>query len=528
MLSPSVLRAHGRSLWRTVGLLLASAPAWATAPAPLPALLPAPPTASLPERVRAALQQAHLPETALVAQVQEVTEAPQPPAPVLSWQAELPVNPASVFKLATTAAALDLLGPAWRWHTPVAWRGEPSEDGVLDGSVWIQGRGDPTLTLERVWLLLRRLQAHGVREIRGDIVLDRSAWRLPATSPADFDGDATRPYNVQPDALLLNLKAYTLQFRPLAEQGLARISSDTPLAGVSVAASVPLSGAACDDWRAALQPDFSDPTRIRFAGRYPLRCGDKTWPLAYADPARFNSRLIDALWRELGGRLGGQVREGTLPPDLASRFDVESPPLAEVVRDINKFSNNVMAEQLFLSLPAEAATGDAAPAASAPHALASAAPAGSHTAEEARALLQAWLARQLGPERAQGLVVANGSGLTRDGRISARQLGDLLQHVWRSPWMPELLSSLPVSGRDGTLQRATVAVGQTHLKTGSLRDVMAVAGVVQSPSGRRWVLVAMVNHPRAAEARPVLEALTQWVFNDAGSSDPAGQDSAQP
>src|SRR5206468_5782854 len=112
----------------------------------------------------------------------------------------------------------------------------------------------------------------------------------------------------------------------------------------------PLGGGECGDWRGALRADFSDPARIRFGGAYPLACGEREWPLAAPDPAGFAARAIAGVWREAGGRLGGRVREGRVPPALKPAFEWSSPTLAEIVRDINKYSNNVMAQQLFLTL----------------------------------------------------------------------------------------------------------------------------------------------------------------------------------
>ena len=136
-------------------------------------------------------------------------------------------------KLLTTAAALDLLGPAWSWSTPV-WLQGTVTNGVLDGNLVIKGSGDPKLVLERIWLLLRRVQQQGVREIRGDIVLDRSAFAVPERDPAEFDGEALRPYNVRPDALLLNYKALLLTFTPDPARGVARVAVEPPLAGVQI------------------------------------------------------------------------------------------------------------------------------------------------------------------------------------------------------------------------------------------------------------------------------------------------------
>ena len=464
--------------WRVVlaaWLCAGTLPLFAAAPEPLP------PT------VTAALARAGVPRDALVAVVQEVGS----PRPRLSWQAEQPVNPASLMKLLTTFSALELLGPAHTWSTPV-WLQGTVRDGVLDGNLVIKGSGDPKLVLERIWLLLRRVQQLGVREIRGDIVLDRSAFAVPDQNPADFDGEPLRPYNVRADALLLNYKAVVFTFTPDAARGTAQIATDPPLAGVRADIAVPLTRGACEDWRSALRADFTDPMRLRFAGGYALGCGEKVWAVAYAEPERYNARALLGMWQELGGRLGGSVRDGTAPATPPS-FESVSPALAEVVRDINKYSNNVMAQQLFLTLGATRR--------------------GAGTPEAAREVVRQWAGARLGPAAA-ALVLDNGSGLSRDSRTSAQLLSRLLLAAWASPVMPELMASLPVSGLDGTLKRSRAVPVRAHLKTGSLRDVAGVAGYVLADSGRRYVVVAIANHANANAARPGFDALVQWVAND--------------
>ena len=445
----------------------------------------------LPPRVEQALQRAHVPREALVAVVQDTGSDAQR----LAWQAERPVNPASLTKLVTTYAALDILGPSWTWDTPVWLHGtlqHPGPDGVLDGDLVIQGRGDPTLVLERIWLLLRHVRQLGVREIHGDIVLDRGAFEVADAEPGAFDGEPLRPYNVGADALLLNYKSLQLTFTPEAAQGRASVASEPPLAGVRVDASVALSDAPCADWHAALHPDWSDPGRVRFAGSFPASCGEKLWSVAYAEPKTYNARVLAGLWAELGGVLSGAVRDGVAPASAPS-FEVASPPLADVVREINKFSNNVMAQQLFLTLGLMQR--------------------GAGTPENAREVLRQWLAERLGAA-AEATRLDNGSGLSRETRLSAQVFARLLQQVWASPVMPELIASLPVSGVDGTLRRSQAPLGRAHLKTGSLRDVAGVAGYVLGASGRRHVVVAIINHPNANAARPALDALVQWAAQD--------------
>ncbi len=442
---------------------------------------------TLPAEVEVALERAKVPRDAFVAVVQEVGAS----RPRLSWQPDRPVNAASLMKLVTTGAALEMLGPAWTWVTPV-WLQGTIRDGVLEGNLVIKGTGDPKLVIERVWLLLRRVQQLGVREIRGDIVLDRSAFAYTEANPGDFDGEPLRPHNVQADALLLNYRSLVITLTPDPARGVASIVVEPALAGVRADNTVPLSSAPCDDWRAALRADFTDPSRLRFTGGYPLACGERQWPIAYADPKSYNERLLIGLWREMGGTITGVVRDDASPA-VPPSFSLVSPPLAELVRDINKYSNNVMAQQLFLTL-AQTQRGTGTP-------------------DTAREVLQQWLVTRFGAA-AHGTVIDNGSGLSRQSRTTALLLARLLQSMWSGPAMSELMSSLPVTGTDGTMLRTRANLGRAHLKSGSLRDVTGVAGYVLSTSGKRYVLVAIVNHPQPHGARAAIEALVQWTASD--------------
>ena len=251
-------------------------------------------------------------------------------------------------------------------------------------------------------------------------------------------------------------------------------------------------GTECGDWRGALRAELADPAKVSFQGVYPASCGERVWPVAAADPRGFAAKAVEGMWRELGGKLTGSVREGKVPPGLKPAFTVTSPALSEVVRDVNKYSNNVMAQQVFLTLALQKN--------------------GVATFDGAReALRQWWLARIGDAELPQA---DNGAGLSRDARLTAQALARMLQVAWVSPVMPELVASLPISGVDGTLRRSQSRAGTAHLKTGSLRDVMAVAGYVHAASGRRYVLVAVVNHANAGAARPVLDSLIDWTARD--------------
>ncbi len=410
------------------------------------------------------------------------------PQALLSHNPKQAMIPASVMKLVTTYAGLELLGPAYTWNTEVLVDALPT-GGKLDGNLYLRGSGDPRLALEQFWLLLRQLRARGIGEISGEFIIDRSAFSLPPHDPAEFDNEPLRPYNAGPDALMVNFKSVHLTLQPDAAEKTVRIVAETPSEGLRISNRLALASDACGDWRERLKITVSDEV-IEIGGSLAAACGDKALHLSPWPADAQVERLFRALWRELGGTLGGRVRGGSTPAQARLFATHRSPPLAEVVRDINKFSNNVMARQLFLSLSGER------PA----------------TAEGARRRLGAWLAgKKLSlPE----MVIDNGSGLSRRERISADGLAQILLAAWQSPVMPELLASLPIAGSDGTLKKRfgeSAASGRAHLKTGYIDGTRAIAGYVLDRSGKRWVVTCLINDPRASAALPAMDALINWV-----------------
>jgi D-alanyl-D-alanine carboxypeptidase/D-alanyl-D-alanine-endopeptidase (penicillin-binding protein 4) len=449
--------------------------------------------APLPAGVATALAQAKVPRDAVALLVQPLDAGPAR----LAHRVETPMNPASVMKMVTTLAALDRLGPDFTWTTRFYADG-PVVDGSLQGNLYIQGGGDPKLVLERIDATFRALQAQGVQRVLGDMVLDGSIFELPAHDPAAFDNEPLRPYNVAPDGLLVNFKALVLRFVPQAD-GSALVQSEPPLAGVALPARVPLvQGQACGDWRAGLQADFSDPSAVRLAGRYPARCGERDWAVAYPEPASYAQRALLGLFEAAGGRLDGRARIGPVPPQARLLLEAPSLPLASVIADINKRSNNVMAQQVLLTLGAQRHR----PARMA----------------DGRAAIADWWRGFVGT-RQPAPVLDNGAGLSRDERITTAALAQMLQRANQLPLGPIYRQSLSLAGVDGTTERMGErglhsVVGRAWLKTGSLRDVASVAGYAQGLSGQRYVVIGMVNHPNAGAARRALDALLQWTVDD--------------
>ena len=456
----------------------------------------------LPTSVAIALAQAHVPAEALSVLITPLPaialQGPQPAtSPRLRHHAQDSVNPASVMKLITTYASLSLLGPDFTWRNRVYVDGTVT-NGVLQGHLIVRGSGDPKLVLERVQALIEQIQAAGVREVRGDIVLDRSVFDIQAREPGSFDDDALRPYNAAPDGLLVNFKSLIYSFTPDPAAGVVRVAYEPPIAGVNVPASVPLTAGPCNDWRSSLRGQFASPTQVQFAGSFSAQCGLKTWPVAYAAPEQFSARVIQAMWLAAGGSLTGSVREGPTPARARLLTEAPSLPLSDIVADINKFSNNVMAQQLFLTLSSQnnqSARFDAS----------------------RQRLLQWWHSAL--PDQPEP-VLENGSGLSRHERSSAAALTRLLQLAASGPHAQVFQNSLGLAGVDGTVARlkdrnpTAAAIGQAWLKTGTLRDVISLAGYVQGQSGQRYTLVAIVNHANANAARPALDQLLEWTVRD--------------
>ena len=447
----------------------------------------------LPVPLAQALRSADIPASGVAVFVQEAGAR----KPKVSFNASQPMNPASVMKLVTTYAALELLGPAYTWRTEAYVVGRLA-DGVLDGDLVLKGSGDPKLSFEQFWLLLRSLRARGLQHIHGDLVLDRSRFAPAPHDPAAFDGEPLAAYNVGADALLLSFKAVQLTLVPDAGEAAVAVLTEPQPAQLDVLNLLKLGNGPCGDWKDAVRADLADhgaTARLVLTGTFPAACGERIWSLGVLSHPEFVLGVFRRVWSELGGTLKGGVRDGVVPEGAIPLASIASPSLAEVVRDINKLSNNVMARQLFLTLGAE---NGGAPAREA----------------DADAAIRAWLKRK-GLDFPE-LTLENGSGLSRRERISAESLGRLLQAAYRSPVMPEFIASLPLTAVDGTMKRrlhGNGIAGRAHVKTGTLEGAKSIAGYVLDKDGRHWVVVFLVNHPHAGAARAAQDALLQWIYD---------------
>ena len=402
--------------------------------------------------------------------------------PLLSHRADVPRKPASVIKVLTGWLALEGLGPEYRWVTRVHLGGE-LRDGVLDGPLILEGRGDPHLVMERVWLLQQELRKNGLRRIDGPLVLD-DRWLPADDSPvAGFEADRDRSFSASPYALLMNFQAIRIIVEPDPSRSRVKARLDPPLSGIELVNRLRLSGGRCGGFQrgVAVRITGEGDSRIELDGTYSRHCNRYSISRRALSGPAYAYGLFEALWREGGGEISGGYRLGSAPEDAEPWLEFKSEFAFQAVRFMNKHSNNVMARQLLLTLGAEMFGPPATP-------------------DKARRAAGEVL-------RSQGLdlpslILDNGSGLSRVSRISAADLGRLLVHAGRGPRFPELVASLPIAGRDGTLTKTYRELpfsGRAHIKTGSLNGVSAIAGFVLTESGRRLAVAALLEHPLAAK-----------------------------
>ena len=229
-------------------------------------------TAELPAPVQQALQEAGIPQDAVSIFVQRFDRD----TPLIAHRADEARNPASLMKLLTTYAGLELLGPAYTWHTDMLTTGATVGD-TLHGDLILKGQGDPAMTLENFWDLVRALRKSGIRDIEGNLLLDRSYFEAQSHDPAAFDGEPYRAYNAGPDALLVNFKATRFVFHGNIANGKVAIDADPALPQLTLNNRLKLSQAPCNNWKDRL--DYSvtndgDNVSVSFVGDYALACGE--------------------------------------------------------------------------------------------------------------------------------------------------------------------------------------------------------------------------------------------------------------
>ena len=448
---------------------------------------------TLPAPVASLLVTNSIPVDSMSVFVQEVSER----RPLLAVAAKTPRNPASTIKLLTTFVSLETLGPAYTWVTEVYTAGL-IHNGRLSGDLIVKGHGDPFLVTEYLWKLLRGLRDRGLQDISGDLVIDNGYFKPEIIDSGAFDGKPYRTYNAVPDAALVNFQSVHFTFIPDEKSHKIRIIADPWPANLNIINSLTFQRGACRGRKFRIGMRVTpreEGVKVHFSGDYPLACGTHRWNRVVLKPTEMLYGVIKSLWEDMGGSLEGELKIGTLSDDARPFYSMESRPLAELIRGMNKFSNNVMARQLLLTLGAEYYG-----------------PPG--TERKGIDAIKDWL--RLNALEFPDLVLENGAGLSRNARISVEDLGRFLLTAYSSAFMPEFLSSLPLSGMEGTMRkrfRNDPLAGKIRAKTGTLDGVSALAGYLTAHNGKTYVVVIIENHPRLRKraAIKVQDRLLQWL-----------------
>ena len=462
--------------------------------------------AELPAPVGDLLARAKIPPEAMGGMVIRLSDG----ATLVSHNPGLSLQPASTMKLVSTVIGLNKLGPLFRGRTVLESAAEIN-NATLDGDLVLRGGADVDLNAETLQAMLQILRNKGIKHIRGDLLIDRSLYQ-PARMDIGivaFDEAPEFRYNVIPDALNLNLNLLKLDLA--ADKYALQVNMLPLMENVSLTHDMTLVDAACKDWdNGWITPTVErkrDKLQIVLHGTYPKDC-TKTTELNLLNRTDYAERLFRALWKQLGGSFRGRVREAAVTTRMRTLAEHRSRPLAEVLRDINKVSDNTFARMLYLNLGTyavdSAITGNATLLPPEP----------ADTRQRAEREIRNWLRQNEIDD--SGMVLENGSGLSRSERLTAAQLAGVLKAGYQSFWAPELLASLPLAAMDGTMRsrlKESPAAGRARVKTGTLRNVVAVAGFVLDAQGRQCVVVGMINSDtmKGSEGRAVLDGLIDWV-----------------
>ena len=451
--------------------------------------------AELPKPIDFVIRGHRIPSDAYSLYVREIGQQ----EPVLAVNPETPFNPASVIKIIPTLAALELLGPAYRWKTEVYTLGNIS-NGVLQGDLLFKGHGDPHLVIEDFRKILEELRRRGIRDITGDLLIDASWFSIAHEDPGTFDNDPYRTYNVLPNAFLVNFKAVNFHFYPAANGRNVRVHPEPELAGLEIDNRLRLRKRRCGGFQrgiAVTVPDGNAADQVIFSGRFPTGCNHYIMSRSLLTHETYAFGVFKSNWQQLGGSIAGQVRTAEAPVTGKPFLVHYSKSLSDIIRLINKFSNNVMTRQLLLTLGAELHEQPG-------------------TVGKGIRVIEDYLTG-LGLDT-QDLNIDNGSGLSRDVRIPAKLLADILEHAWTIPYRPEFISSLSITGVDGTAKyrlRHKAASGYAHVKTGTIDEVSAVAGYVHARSGREYIVAGMMNRKLAhkGHGKELMNALVAWAYS---------------
>lgn len=472
---------------------------------------------SIPKSVEMSLKKNQIPKDSISISVTEIH--PEASGNILGkavfdWRGDVPMNPASTMKLVTTLVGLDVLGPQYRWRTSLYTDGK-IQQGILKGNIYLQGTGDPKLIPEEMAKLMAALQKLGIQKINGNLIFDRSAYAPEVMEHTTIDGESQRAYNVSPDPLLYAFRTLSFMLSNNYKENSANITYTPALFNFKIDNQLMVQEKDCNLWKQGIAIEM--PSNIEsgtssqvliasFTGLFPSTCKEAKYNIVALDANTFLTRGFMAAWTMAGGKWeqAPSGSNGIVPANAKLLLHFEGIELENDVQDINKFSNNVMARQLLLTLALEKKGKPA-------------------TIENGKLVIQDQLKR-LGLDFPE-LVIENGSGLSRKESISAVHMNKLLVAARELPVAKPFYDSLPIAGVDGTMKHRLIThlrkflhlktKPEIRMKTGSLVDVRSIAGYVVSKSGKLYAVTSFINHPNAKMGLEAQDQLLLWVLEDA-------------
>lgn len=477
---------------------------------------------TMPQAVASSLERNQIPKDAVSISVVEI-ETPRGSKStaknILDWRASSLMNPASTMKLLTTLTSLDILGAQYRWRTNIYTDGVIRQ-GILKGNLYLQGSGDPKLVPEELAKLMKALQSLGIQKIDGNLFFDRSAYAPSVMEHNTIDGESLRAYNVPPDPLLYAFRTLSFQLGKSRTADFIDISYSPAMSQLQIDNQMQLVDRPCDNWKSNLRFNL-DPEAgasnaggilktdqvltAQFSGAFPNTCKGVYYNVVALDANTFLTQGFAAAWEQTGGTWAQTPigKSATVPITARLLLQFEGINLSDDVQDINKYSNNVMARQLLLTLALEKMGKPA-------------------TTANGELVIQSWL-KQMGLDF-PGLVIENGSGLSRNEAISAGQMNQLLLLARNLPASEIFYNSLPLAGTDGTMRNRLMTQlrkflhlkkkPEVRMKTGSLADVRAISGYVLSKSGKLYAVTSFINHPNAWRGLEAHDQLLSWLLED--------------
>ena len=403
-------------------------------------------------------------------------------------------NPASLAKIVSTFIALEVLGPQFSWQSDFYHNGTINGD-TLNGDLIFKGRGDATFSINNLENSIRKIQRKGLKKINGNLILDMSYFGLDSKEKT-FDNDPMRAYNALPTPVVI--QSNTMNFIFTTKDSNLDIESNPDIEYVTIKNNIKITNNRCIDWKSKLNyrtKKENSKIKVIFSGKYSRKCGTKSINLSVLDDNKYFYNIFKDRWNANGGDFSGDLDVTFIKgADWKVLHSHISKPLSEVIRDTNKYSLNLLARNTMLTVLAE--DSDLLVLES-----------------SVNKYVQKWLKKNNLPYK--GLFFENGAGLSRNSVLTSEQLLLLMEKIYYDPLMPEMLSSFPISGVDGTLKRRmnySSFKKSAHFKTGSMKNVNAIAGFLLDKNKEMKIFIFIMNDLAAKDSHRLQEALITQAF----------------